>query len=188
MEWSFIYHVLCWFKFPKDWFDLIMSCITSANLSVLVNGERLDSFSPSRGIRQDDPLSPYLFILYMEYPAALIETEKSCGNWTGIKTSREGPIFSQRQNVSLLRRFSATSIPAPVKKLTQANSKSFSPLIQKSSTSPSLSMSWECIAPTVLVNILECPSSRTGETKELSTSSSIKSEQSSLPGRLDPYP
>ena len=94
MEWSFIYHVLCWFKFPKDWFDLIMSCITSANLSVLVNGERLDSFSPSRGIRQDDPLSPYLFIFYMEYPAALIETEKSYGNWTGIKTSREGPIFS----------------------------------------------------------------------------------------------
>ena len=94
----------------------------------------------------------------------------------------------QRQNVSLLRRFSMTSIPAPVKKLTQANSKSFSPLIQKSSISPSLSMSWECIAPTVLVNILECPSSRTGETKELSTSSSIKSKQSSLPGRLDPYP
>ena len=51
MEWSFIYHVLCWFKFSKDWVDLIMSCITSFNLSVLVNGERTDSLSPSKGIR-----------------------------------------------------------------------------------------------------------------------------------------
>lgn len=71
-----------------------MSCITFANLFVLVNGERLDSFSLSRGICQGDPLSPYLFILYMEYLAFFIETKKSCGNWTGIKTSREGLIFS----------------------------------------------------------------------------------------------
>ena len=94
MEWSFIYHILCWFKFSKDWVDLIMSCITSSKLSMLVNGERIDSFSPSRGIRQGDPLSPYLFILYMEYLASLIEAENSCRNWTGVKTSKEGPIFS----------------------------------------------------------------------------------------------
>ena len=80
MEWSFIYHIICWFKFPKDWVDLIMSCITSSNLSVLVNGERTDFFSLSRGILQGDPLSPYLFILCMEYLAALIETENSCRN------------------------------------------------------------------------------------------------------------
>lgn len=94
LEWSFIYHVLCWFKFPKDWVDVIMSCITSSNLSVLVNGERTESFSPSRGIRQGDPFSPYLFILCMEYLASLIETENSCENWTGVKTSKEGSIFS----------------------------------------------------------------------------------------------
>lgn len=50
LEWSFVYHVLTWFKFPKEWIDLIMSCISSSNLSILINGERLDPFSSSRGI------------------------------------------------------------------------------------------------------------------------------------------
>ena len=80
LEWSFIYQVLNWFKFPKDWIDLIMSCISSSNLSVLVNGERLDPFFPSRVIWQGDLLSPYLFILCMDYLAGLIEEEKSYGN------------------------------------------------------------------------------------------------------------
>ena len=74
LEWNFIYHVLNWFKFPKYWIDLIMSCICLSNLSILINGERLDPFSPSRGIRQGNPLSPYIFILCMEYLAELIKT------------------------------------------------------------------------------------------------------------------
>ena len=72
LEWDFIYHVLNWFNFPKDWIDLIMSYISSSNLSVLVNGEKLDPFLHSRGICQGDPLSAYIFILCMEYLAWLI--------------------------------------------------------------------------------------------------------------------
>ena len=63
LEWGFIYHVLNWFNFPKDWIDLIMSYISSSNLSILVNGEKLDPFLPLRGIRQRGPLSQYIFIL-----------------------------------------------------------------------------------------------------------------------------
>lgn len=56
LEWSFIHRVLIWFNFPKAWIDLIMSCINSPNLSVQINGEKLDPFLPSRGICQGDPL------------------------------------------------------------------------------------------------------------------------------------
>ena len=80
LEWSFIYQVLNWFKFPKDWIDFIMSYISFSNLSVIMNDKRLDPFFPSRGIRQGDPLSPYLFILCMEYLVGLIKAKKSCGN------------------------------------------------------------------------------------------------------------
>ena len=94
LEWDFIYHVLNWFNFPKDWIDLIMSYISSSNLSVLINGEKLDPFLHSRGICQGDPLSSYVFILCMEYLAWLIQLKVILGNWSGVKTSREGPSFS----------------------------------------------------------------------------------------------
>lgn len=50
LEWSFIHRVLIWFNFLNDWIMLIMSCISSSNLSVLINGKILDPFLPSRGI------------------------------------------------------------------------------------------------------------------------------------------
>ena len=89
LEWSFIRLTLQYFNLPQCWIDLIMSCISSSYLSILVNGEKTDSFAPSLGIHQGDPLSPYIFILCMEYLAWLIEVEVTNGSWKGIKVSRE---------------------------------------------------------------------------------------------------
>jgi len=71
-----------------------MSCITSSNLSAFLNGERLTQFTPTSGIRQGDPLSPYIFILCMEHLAWLILKEVSLGNWKGIKSARNSLPFS----------------------------------------------------------------------------------------------
>ena len=71
-----------------------MSCVSSTTLSVLVNGEKLTEFAPSRGIRQGDLLSPYLFIICMECLAWLIQVEVEGGNWIGVKSARTGPAFT----------------------------------------------------------------------------------------------
>ena len=94
LEWSFIRHTLKFFNFPTSWIELIMYCISSSSLSILVNGDRLDPFHTSRGIRQGDPLSPYIFILCMEYLSYLIQDEVTQGNWKGVKTSRNSPTFT----------------------------------------------------------------------------------------------
>lgn len=94
LEWSFIHRILIWFNFPNDWIMLIMSCISLSNLSVLINVEKLNPFLPSRGIHQGDLLSPYIFIVCMDYLADLINSKVALGNWTGLKTSRDGPTFT----------------------------------------------------------------------------------------------
>ncbi|KAK9988891.1 hypothetical protein SO802_029130 [Lithocarpus litseifolius] len=65
-----------------------MSCISSSSISILFNGGKLDKFKPTRGIRQGDPLSPYIFLLCMEFLGYLIHKECMEKNWIPMKASR----------------------------------------------------------------------------------------------------
>ena len=73
LEWNFVHRVLEAFHFPLKLSKIIMSCITTTSISILVHGGALQPFEPSRGIRQGDPLSSYIFIICMEYLGHLIE-------------------------------------------------------------------------------------------------------------------
>ena len=88
LEWNFIHKVLIAFHFPEGLVDLIMNCISSSSISILFNGGKLDKFQPTRGIRQGDPLSPYIFLLCMEFLGYLIDKECMEKKWTPMKASR----------------------------------------------------------------------------------------------------
>lgn len=73
LEWAFIRDTLVGFNFPTKLVKVSISVITSPTISVMWNGEITAEFMPSRGIRQGDPLSPYIFVLCMERLSLLIQ-------------------------------------------------------------------------------------------------------------------
>ncbi|XP_042974779.1 uncharacterized protein LOC122306417 [Carya illinoinensis] len=88
LEWSFIHQVLQQMGFDREWTDLIMQCTGTVTYSILVNGIPQPSFKPSRGIRQGDPLSPYLFILCSEVLSSALNLAEQQGSISGFPLSR----------------------------------------------------------------------------------------------------
>ena len=83
--------------FGRKWLNWIKWCISTATFSVLVNGTPSGFFRSSRGLRQGDPLSPYLFVLGMEALSGLIEREVQGAFLSGCYIGRrngEGMVVS----------------------------------------------------------------------------------------------
>ena len=83
-------HIIC-MGFAPPWINLVMMCVRSVKYVVLVNGIPMGSVIPSRGIRQGDPISPYLFIICVEALSSLLSRANRDGVLTGFPTSRMGP-------------------------------------------------------------------------------------------------
>ena len=60
VDWTFILTVMQKMRFGEKWIKWIKWCISTISFSVLVNGTPTGFFQSSRGLRQGDPLSPYL--------------------------------------------------------------------------------------------------------------------------------
>lgn len=72
VRWDFLQETLELTGLQEDLIRLIMQCVSTTRMSILWGGEISESFTPTRGLRQGDPLSPYLFMLYMERLAHII--------------------------------------------------------------------------------------------------------------------
>lgn len=91
LEWKFLLQVLKCFSFNALWRQLIHQCISTVTFSILLNGSPHGRFQPSRGLRQGDPLSPFLFILASEVLSRLFYLEVRFGSLHGITAVRRAP-------------------------------------------------------------------------------------------------
>jgi hypothetical protein len=91
VDWGFLEHALRCMGFDEQWIKWIMQCIKTINFSVKFNGKLLESFSPFRGLRQGDPLSPYLFLLVGESLSALLNKIITAELIQELNISRKGP-------------------------------------------------------------------------------------------------
>nr|AAD32950.1 putative non-LTR retroelement reverse transcriptase [Arabidopsis thaliana] len=94
IEWGFIEAIMKQMGFSEKWCNWIMTCITTTTYSILINGQPVRRIIPKRGIRQGDPISPYLYLLCTEGLSALIQASIKAKQLHGFKASRNGPAIS----------------------------------------------------------------------------------------------
>ncbi|KAA3486788.1 reverse transcriptase [Gossypium australe] len=94
VEWDFIKEVMIKMGFEINWVALIMKRISTVSYVVTFNGNRGRTFQPSRGLRQGDPLSSFIFLICSEGLSALMRTVTQNGLVKGAMASRRGPAIS----------------------------------------------------------------------------------------------
>ena len=97
VNWKFLFAVLRKMGFGEKLINWIEWCISTVKFFVLINGSPSDFFQSSRGLRQGDPISPYLFVIAMEVFSCLLKRAISGGYLSGWRVrgrSGEGILIS----------------------------------------------------------------------------------------------
>jgi len=84
VQWDYLEQVMRHMSFGEKWINWINTCISTAKLSVLINGSPSKEFLMGRGIRQGDPLSPFLFLIAVEGLSVLFQRAASNDLFKGI--------------------------------------------------------------------------------------------------------
>jgi hypothetical protein len=85
VEWKFLKEMMVKLGFDIRWINLMMECVSSVRYRVQFNSHETDQFTPTRGLRQGDPLSPYLFLICSEGLSSLLSHAEEMGVIEGVK-------------------------------------------------------------------------------------------------------
>ena len=94
VEWGFLKGMMVKLGFSEVWMDRVMSCVSTPSFSVRINGKAYGNITPSRGIRQGDPLSPYLLLICAEGFTSLLARAEIEGRLHGVALCRSAPSIS----------------------------------------------------------------------------------------------
>lgn len=93
VNWDFLEASLDHFGFPEKFITIIMRCVRTTSLSILWNRETTAAFKPSQGLRQRDPLSPYLLVIYIEFLSHMIHQAVERKLWSPLQIGKNGIKF-----------------------------------------------------------------------------------------------
>jgi hypothetical protein len=95
VDWGFLEGALRRLGFQSTWVGWIMECVATVQYSVRLNNVPLEPFRPTHGLRQGDPLSPYLFLFVADGMSKLLQHEVNMGTLRELHVSRHGPGISR---------------------------------------------------------------------------------------------
>ncbi|KAJ0780408.1 putative RNA-directed DNA polymerase [Helianthus annuus] len=94
INWNFVLDILEQMGFSRRWCSWIKGVLLSARASVLVNGSPTFEFGCHKGMRQGDPISPFLFVIVMEALSCMFNKASSLGIVKGVSLPNEGPTIT----------------------------------------------------------------------------------------------
>ena len=94
VEWGCLEKIMYKMGFHDSWVKLMMRYVNTVTYSIKINGRPRGHITPSRGLRQGDPLSPFLFLFCVEGLSALIRKSVEFGLLSGVAACPRGPKIS----------------------------------------------------------------------------------------------
>ena len=93
LEWEFLWFMMRKLGFNRRWINWVQEYVT-VTYSILMEGQPFGYFKPNKGLRQSDPLSPYLFLIYAEELSFLLHKVEQNGKIQGVRISNRCPLIN----------------------------------------------------------------------------------------------
>ena len=94
VEWKFLEKMMERLGFHREIIELILACVTSVKYEVRYNDQEMEGFIPTRGLRQGDPLPPYLFLICAEGLSSALDQAEEVRGIEGVRVCRNAPSVS----------------------------------------------------------------------------------------------
>lgn len=96
VNWGFLKYMMVMMVFCEKWLGWLSACVFKGEVSVLVNGSPMEEVKMHKGLRQGDPLAPFLFLIVAEGLSGMMSKAVELGKFKGYN-------FQQSQSISLLQ-------------------------------------------------------------------------------------
>ena len=94
VNWNFLKVVMLGMNFSNTWVNWIMECVIIVKYTLLINGIPTQTIHPTRGNKQRDPSSPYLFLLWANILSIALTQAENIRLIKGISIGRQDVSFT----------------------------------------------------------------------------------------------